>query len=296
VSTHSIIQDEHTTPFEKHEQLMTYIDTEHPHYLGKLDIPKGHQTLIVVNVVANPGESQKERAIRFVGSFNNPSTIKVDVVSVADGKIRKGLHWFGTQPGGVDVEELGRVNGYVQAVELTYTKGGPHKMSAIIKKMKEAPPEIPTVKFDTLDHNMMPPPEVKPPLDHAEVKKLAELQELYGGDHWDKVFKQPQAPNFIYDETYKPPVWAGSPTNVFWSPKTPPTGEKTGVGGAAKTVLDQFSSLTKEGLKLTQAIEDMQLHMPTSLSHTDDDIAAAVNDLAAAEYILEPPDKTGDTK
>jgi len=69
--------------------------------------PRSHRTLIVVHADQSSSPDYRERAARFVTSLNLSSTIKADVITVADGTIIQGLCFTGKKAGGVDVPSDG---------------------------------------------------------------------------------------------------------------------------------------------------------------------------------------------
>jgi hypothetical protein len=83
-----------------------------------------HQTLLVVHVTSNPHPVFMERAIRLATSFNLTSTIKADILSLADGKLYEGLVWTGDAPGGRSEDEIfgfAQEHGYTQTLTLRYS-------------------------------------------------------------------------------------------------------------------------------------------------------------------------------
>ena len=120
--TDKIIQKEQLMHFEKFEELMKLNEKKGipVKQINPEEYVRRHQTLIAVNVKNKPNDLQVERATRFVSSLNNVASIKVDVVSVADGKVYEGLVWTGTKPGGANMEDFAKKHGYVQVCTLDY--------------------------------------------------------------------------------------------------------------------------------------------------------------------------------
>ena len=85
---------------------------------------RGHQTLVVVFSSQYASLKFIERSNRFINSLNTASTIKADVMTVADGVFYFGLVTLGNKPGGrsqSDIKQFAKKKGYAQVCILEAT-------------------------------------------------------------------------------------------------------------------------------------------------------------------------------
>lgn len=74
-----------------------------------------HQTLVIIEASAGSPRLFKDRMMRFVGGLNTESTMKANVITVADGKMYAGLTFEGKKSGGLDVKiNPGRWNAVIR--------------------------------------------------------------------------------------------------------------------------------------------------------------------------------------
>lgn len=102
--------DQGLTPKEKYALLFNaqkMIDPKviHP-ILDPAKWSASHQTLVVFEVSADAPMTHVERAIRMATGLNTNTTIKSDILSVADGVYYSGLVWVGHSPGGISEDLL----------------------------------------------------------------------------------------------------------------------------------------------------------------------------------------------
>jgi len=106
-------------PIKNYEILMGKIATTNKvEALELSDVPKAHQTLIVIHASKYSAENARERIVRFTTSLNLSNTIKADVVTIADGKMYAGVYFGGTKAGGKEIEEFNSYAHYVQICTL----------------------------------------------------------------------------------------------------------------------------------------------------------------------------------
>jgi hypothetical protein len=110
---YQILYDQQLPPFDKFHELVAIheeLEEFHPKMMYPILDPQSwssrHQTLVVFEVTESPSWTWQERATRLATSFNNQQTIKVDIMSSADGDLYEGLVWTGKVPGGISASDL----------------------------------------------------------------------------------------------------------------------------------------------------------------------------------------------
>jgi hypothetical protein len=113
--------DEQLTPEDKYILLFNAQKMANPKVIYPILDPTkwsaSHQTLMVFEVSENASMTHVERAVRMATGLNTQSTIKADIISVADAVYYSGLVWTGHSPGGISedlLENQARQWGYNQ--------------------------------------------------------------------------------------------------------------------------------------------------------------------------------------
>jgi len=113
--------NEQLSPGEKCALYLKALEVANPKVIYPILDPTkwsaSHQTLVVFEVSADAPMTHVERAIRMATGLNTNTTIKSDILSVADGVYYSGLVWTGHSPGGISedlLEDQARQWGYNQ--------------------------------------------------------------------------------------------------------------------------------------------------------------------------------------
>ena len=78
-----------------------------------------HRTLVLVYGDENSNEDFRERVVRLTGEMNTPYGMKAVIATVADGKMKEGIAWDGSESGGLtDEQKADLATDFVQIVEV----------------------------------------------------------------------------------------------------------------------------------------------------------------------------------